>query len=275
MDAAGIDMQVLSQTAPGIQAVADKNEATKFAKEANDFVAEVVAKHPTRFASFAAVALQDPHGAADELERAVRQLGMVGAMVNGHTLGEYLDEQKFAPFLEKLEALDVPLYLHPTNAVEHKVYDKYPELLGAMWGWASETGFHFLRMLVSGVFDRHPKLKVILGHMGENIPFCVWRIDSRFKVTAGDRNLKKLPSQYIKENLMITTSGMFSPEALRCSIDTLGVSNVMFSVDYPYEDIMEASKFIDDAPLSDEEREKVSHLNAQKLLKLKSTASVR
>lgn len=270
MDRNGIDMQVLSLP-PGLQMEKDAATAVKIAKHANDSFAEIVRKHPTRFAGLAALPLQNPEAAADELERSVKQLGLKGAMINGHTHGEIIDEQKFWIVWERAEALQVPIYLHPGSTPPtqvNRIYEGYPELLGPTWNWGVEMGTYALRLIFSGLFDTFPKTTLILGHMGEMLPFILWRLDSRAKISPGTRTIKKLPSQYIKENIVITTSGQFAPEPLLCSLITLGADRILFAVDYPFESTEEGVRFIETAPISDGDKEKICHLNAEKLLSL-------
>jgi 2,3-dihydroxybenzoate decarboxylase len=269
MDRAGIDTTVLSQTGPGVQGEADPDLAVARARQSNDFLAEQIARHPTRFAGFAALPMHDPEQAGRELERAVRELGFKGSLVNGHTQGRYYDDPAYDAFWERMQALDVPLYLHPTDAyVKPQVLAGHPELDGAAWGWGVETASHALRLLFSGVFDRFPRLKIILGHMGEGLPFQRWRFDSRFAVYSHGVRLARAPSEYIGTNIVITTSGVCSHGALSGAIAEMGPEAVMFSVDYPYESTEIAAKFIEDAPLDDATRALVCHGNAQRLLKL-------
>lgn len=269
MDKAGIDIAVLSLFQPGIQGERDTATAIRKAKTVNDRLAERIAKHPARFRGFAAVPLQDPREAANELERAVKELGFEGALVNGHTRGVYLDDAGCLPFWERVAALDVPIYIHPANPMTiPAAFEGYPGLAQAIFGWAAETGGHALRLVLSGLFDRFPSLTIILGHMGEALPFYLWRIDSRFKINEPRVSLRLMPSAYIRRNIAVTTSGVFSPEPLRCAIDALGLDRVLFSVDYPLEYSDEAAQFIETAPLSAVEREAVCYRNAERLLKL-------
>jgi 2,3-dihydroxybenzoate decarboxylase len=270
MDAAGVELSVLSISGPGVQGETDTAVATRVAAKGNDMLAEQIAKHPDRYAGFAHLAMQDPKGAAEELERCVKQLGFVGAMVNGHTNGVYLDDVRYDPFWERMQDLDVPLYLHPGDSFRLPyVLEGAPELLKPTWEWTVETSSHFLRLVFSGVFDRFPKLKVILGHMGEALPFYLWRLDSRAELIVGKRPLKMAPSKYLKRNLYITTSGVCDDAPMIASIGTLGLEHVMFSVDYPYEDSATAGKFLDNAAVDEATRQKVARLNAISLLKLK------
>jgi 2,3-dihydroxybenzoate decarboxylase len=269
MDKAGIDIAVLSLFQPGIQGEPDTAMAIRKAKTVNDTLAERIARHPARFRGFAVVPMQNPQEAADELERAVKELGFKGALINGHTRGVYLDDARCLPFWERVASLDVPIYLHPANPMTiPAAFEGYPGLAQAMFGWAAETGAHALRLVLSGLFDRFPSLNVILGHMGEALPFYLWRIDSRFKITEPKVALRRMPSEYIRRNIAVTTAGAFSPEPLRCAIDAMGLDRVLFSVDYPLEDSDEAARFIETAPLSEAEREAVCFRNAERLLQL-------
>lgn len=270
MDTHGVDMQVLSLAAPGVQGEHSVMMAVDKARRTNDNTAQLVRKHPTRFAAFACLPTQDPKAAADELERAVTQLGMKGALINGHTQGRYLDEAIFYPLWERAEALDVPLYLHPSMAYKPwDVIEGYPELAMAAWAWSAETGAHALRVVVGGVFDRFPKARMILGHMGETIALYLWRIDSRMHDKLLKRGLQhKKPSYYIKRNILITTSGVFDNAPLVCAIDAMGVDSVMFSVDYPYEDDAAAAHWLANLPLPGDQVEAIAHGNAQRILRL-------
>ncbi len=269
MNAAGIDICVLSQTSPGLQIETNAQTAIKKAIQANDFLAGEIDENPERFAGFAHLPMQDPLAASKELERCVNDLGFVGALINGQTNGVYLDDERYLPFWEKLVELDVPLYLHPADSFDKPyMFSDYPVLSNAMWGWTLETATHALRLIVSGLFDRFPGIKLILGHMGEALPFMLWRLDSRWQISQQPRQLKKLPSQYIKDNIKITTSGVCDNAPLLCSIEALGADNVLFSTDYPFESSLIAAEFIEKAPISEEVRAKICYGNAQKLLKL-------
>ncbi|HUH87607.1 MAG TPA: amidohydrolase family protein [Pusillimonas sp.] len=269
MDAAGIDYVILSQTGPGVQVEKDTAVAIARAKENNDFLAQQIARNPTRYGGFATLPMQDPQAAADELERAVKELGFKGALVNGHTNGVYYDGPEYDVFWERVQALDVPFYLHPfdSHGMPH-VYTGHPEMTGATWGWGVETASHALRILFGGVFDRFPGVKLILGHMGEGLPFQRWRFDSRFAVYPCGVELKRKPSEYIGTNIVITTSGVCSPAALMGAIGEMGAEAVMFSVDYPYESSAIAADFIEQAPMDDATRALVCHGNAERLFKL-------
>jgi 2,3-dihydroxybenzoate decarboxylase len=270
MDDAGIDMVILSQSGPGVQAEADTARAIFQAKENNDFLAAQIARHPTRYAGFAHLPMQDPRAAAQELERAMNTLKFKGSMVNGHTNGVYYDDPAYDPFWEMMQELDAPLYLHPANAFRDPYsVNGHPELAGATWGWGVETGTHALRLLFGGVFDRFPKLKVIIGHMGEGLPFLRWRFDSRFAVYPHGVKLKRKPSEYFGSNILITTSGVCSAPSLIGAIGEMGPQAVMFSVDYPYESTEAAARFIEQAPMDETTRKLVCYGNAERIFKLK------
>ena len=270
MDSAGIDIAVLSISGPGVQAEADTRLAVKLARDANDHLAAAIQKQPTRYRGFAHLPMQDVAEAADELERCVTELGFVGCMVNGHTGGIYLDDRRYDPFWERMEALDTPLYLHPTDSVVMPyVLQGCPELVKPTWEWNFETSSHFLRLLFSGVFDRYPKLKIIVGHMGETMPYHLWRFDSRAALIDGKRPLKEAPSFYLKRNMFVTTSGQCDNVPLLAALSALGNDRVLFSVDYPYEDSAVAGRFLDAAPIDDATRAKVSRLNAIEVMNIK------
>ncbi|ANN66963.1 amidohydrolase family protein [Bordetella bronchialis] len=269
MDEAGIDYVILSQTGPGVQAEPDPALALSRARQNNDFLAEQVARHPDRFGGFAVLAMHDPESAARELERCVTQYGFKGSLVNGHTNGRYYDDPAYDAFWECMQSLDVPLYLHPVDpyVVPHACQG-HPELVGASWGWGVETATHALRLLFGGVFDRFPRLKLILGHMGEGLPFQRWRFDSRFAVYSHGITLQRAPSEYIGSNIVITTSGVCSSPTLLGAIAEMGEDAVMFSVDYPYESTRVAARFIEETPMDERVREKVCSGNARRLFKL-------
>ena len=271
MDAAGIDLQVISHTTPGVQHL-DAGIAIPLARDANDTLARAVADHPDRFAGFATLPTAAPEAAADELERAVSELGLRGAMVNGHTNGRFLDEPAFDVLLARFARLGVPLYLHPTEPVRpvrdayYRGFDPGPAwfLSAAAWGWHAETGLHVLRMVLGGVFDRHPELQLVVGHMGEMLPFMLERIDDNLppRVTGLDR----LPSEYLLANVHITTSGLFSVPPLLCTLMVFGVERVLFSVDWPYAPNDAGRRLLQTAPLSPADLERIASGNAERLL---------
>jgi 2,3-dihydroxybenzoate decarboxylase len=271
MDTACLDMQVLSLTSPGIQAEPDAALAVAQASAVNDLLASTIEAHPDRFAGFAALPLQDPQAAAKELDRAVNQLGLRGALVNGHTQGRYLDDPLMRVVWEYAEGLDVPLYLHPANGVDTPhAFSGHRELIGPMWSWGIETASHTLRLVFGGVFDDFPAAKLLLGHMGEGLPFALWRLDSRWEFYdhRGITLARGNPSEYLRHNLYITTSGVCSAEPLLCSLMALGADHILFGTDYPFEDMATATEFLRTAPIDDEDRAKISHLNAERLLRL-------
>jgi 2,3-dihydroxybenzoate decarboxylase len=276
MDDTGIAKQILSLTSPGVQ-VFDSATATSLARSSNDRLAEAIRKHPDRFAGLAAVAPQNPAGAAQELERAVCQLGLKGAIVNSHTRGEYLDNPKFWEIFEAAASLNVPVYLHPSTPSRGMIGPFLERGLdGAIFGFAVETGLHMLRIIVSGVFDRFPGLQMVLGHLGEALPYWLFRIDFMHRaMVAANRypNVKKLnrkPSDYLKENVYITTSGMaWQPPILYCQ-SVLGADRVLYAMDYPYQFVPEEVKVTDDLPISDLDKKKLYQSNAERVFALAS-----
>jgi len=274
MDASGIDVCLLSHTVPGVQGIVDPALAVAAARNINDFLAEAIARHPTRFAGFASVALHDPVAAARELERAVTELGFKGAMINGYTNvadargGEYLDAPRLLPFWEAVAALGVPVYLHPRPALDQRSYEGHAELIGATWGFAPETATHALRLVYSGLFDRFPALTVILGHLGETLPYFAWRIQHCFEYNPADKRLERRLQDYLCENFYVSTSGFSSDQALIGALLTIGADRILFAVDYPYEMMEPATAWIERAPISENDRRKIAHLNARALFTL-------
>ena len=271
MDDAGIDLQVLSHAAPATQRL-EPALAVRVARAANDRLAETVRAHPTRFAAFAALPTPDPQAAAEELERAVTRLGFKGAMVHGLTNGVFLDDARFHPIFERAQALDVPIYVHP--AVPHpqvvEAYYKdyladFPALLTAGWGFTVETATQGIRLVLSGVFDRYPGLQIILGHLGESLPFSLWRIDQALS-RKGNRALAFRDT--FCAHFHITTSGNFSTPALLCSMLELGADRIMFSVDYPYVQSRPGTQWLESLQISPEDKAKIMSGNARRLLKL-------
>jgi 2,3-dihydroxybenzoate decarboxylase len=270
MDSAGIDVQVLSHNQPGCQAL-DGAAAVPAAREVNDLLFEAVKAHPDRLAGLAALPTADPAAAVEELDRAVTRLGFKGAMINGHTRGVFLDDKKFWGIFECAQALNVPIYLHPSKphpAVMQAYFAGYDELALAAWGFGIDTGAHFLRLVYAGVFDAFPRLTFILGHLGEGLPFMLHRIDDQTRLAAARRGLKRTPAQYLTENLVVTCSGNFSAPAFLCTVMVLGIDNVLFSVDWPYESNVAAVDFLKRQPLERQDMEKVAHLNAERVLRL-------
>jgi len=269
MNTFGIDMQVLSFVSPGVQ-VFDAANGIQMARKVNEELSKVVNEHPTRFAGLASLALQDPNEAADELERSVKDLGLKGACISTHTKGAYPDEKKYRVIFQRAHQLDVPIYLHPRGPSPDMIrpYLVYPFLDSAMLGFAAEAGLSALRLICSGLFDEYPRLKVVLGHLGEAIPFWLSRIDNFWKRGPLSMTLKKSPSQYFQDNFFVTTSGMFSEPAFKCTLSMLGADHILFAVDYPMESPEEAIKFMEEAPVNDNDKEKIYRLNAEKVFSL-------
>jgi 2,3-dihydroxybenzoate decarboxylase len=274
MDASGIATQLVFLTAPGVQ-VFDAATGSALARSSNDQLAEAVRRHPARFAGLAAIAPQEPRGAAAELERGVRTLGLKGAVVNSHVRGEYLDDPKFWEIFEAAEALDVPIYLHP-NALPPAMVGPFLArgLEGAIYGFAAETGLHMLRLIVSGLFDRFPRLRLVVGHLGEAIPFWLSRIDfmHRASVTAGRyesmKPLRRKPSDYVKENFWITTSGVAWEPAILFALSVLGPDRVLYAMDYPYQYVPDEVKVLDALPIGDLDKAKLFQLNAERVFRM-------
>lgn len=267
MDRAGISHSILSVSGPGVQIERDVATATRRARAANDFLAGEIAKAPSRYSGFAHLAAQDPRGAADELERCVRDLGFCGAMINGHTNGRYLDDRAFDPLWERVEALGTVIYLHPADpTAPFPVLAEHPGLRRATWEWTIETASHALRLVFGGVFDRYPGARLMLGHLGETLPYLMSRFDSRAKLYG--IALARKPSDYIRGNIFVTTSGLFAAEPLNCAINALGVAQVMFSSDYPFESSEESSAFIESAVTDAATCEQVCFRNAADLFRI-------
>ena len=271
MDEAGIDVQVLSHSAPSTQRL-DPESAVRLARAANDRLHEAVQRNPTRFAGFAALPTPDPGAAADELERAVTKLGFRGAMVHGLTNGVFFDDRRYWPVMERAQALDVPIYLHP--AVPHQAVidayyrdyvQKFPQITNAAWGFTVETATAGVRMVLSGAFDAYPELKIILGHMGEGLPFLVWRIDMALNRPGGSAVRFR---EAFSRNFWITTSGNFSTPALICSMLEMGVDRILYSVDWPFVRNMPGTHWIRELQVSREDKAKILSGNAKRLLRM-------
>jgi len=279
MDKHGIEMMILSLNAPAIQAIHDANRAIEVAREANDVCAEHMRKRPDRFQSFAALPMQDPQAAAAELTRCVKELGFVGALVNGFSqVGApdnvvYYDLPQYRPFWRTVESLGVPFYLHPRNPLPSwtKFYDGHNWMLGPNWAFAAETAVHALRLIGSGLFDECPNLQVVLGHLGEGIPVQLWRIDGRNTWMnephryAAEHGV----GHYFRKHFHVTTSGNFHTPSMLNAMTELGAERVMFSVDWPFEDIGQAAVWFDHAEISEADRARIGRNNAMKLFKLK------
>jgi 2,3-dihydroxybenzoate decarboxylase len=278
MDRSGIETMVLSLSQPGVQGITDRVAAVDIASRLNDELAEVVSRQPHRFAAFAAVAVQDPAQAGDELERAVTQLGFKGALINGYSnigdseTAQYLDEQPVWPFWERVAALNVPVYLHPRDPLKNqqRIYQGYEGLISSPWGFGIETATHTLRLIMSGLFDRFPGLTVVLGHLAEGLPFLLPRVEHRLRHAPAElrgRQTRPMMS-YLRENFFITTSGAFRTAALLDTLLEVSADRVLFSVDYPYENMREQSEWFDALPLSDADLLKIGRTNAARLLGL-------
>jgi predicted TIM-barrel fold metal-dependent hydrolase len=273
MDAMGIDVQVLSYTTAGLPAI-PAAEAIALAREINDRLAAAIAIHPDRFAGFAALPTPDPEAAATELVRAVNQLGLKGALITGRTNGRFLDDPTFSPILEAATELDVPIYLHPAvppKAVQDACYTDLDPAVSlsfatAGWGWHVETGTHALHIILSGVLDRYPSLQLILGHWGEMIPFYLARFDEALNPVA--RHLQRPVADYFLQQMYVTPSGMFTLPPFLLTLQIMGAERIMYSVDYPYLGSARARTFLEQAPISPADKEKIAHGNAEKILKL-------
>jgi 5-carboxyvanillate decarboxylase len=274
MDASGIATQLVFLTAPGVQ-IFDAPTGAALARSSNDQLAEAIRRHPGRFAGLAAIAPQDPPGAAKELERGVRSLGLKGAVINSHIRGEYLDDPKFWEIFEAAEALRVPVYLHP-NALPPAMVGPFLEggLDGAIYGFAVETGLHMLRLIVSGVFDRFPGLRIVVGHLGEAIPYWLSRIDFMHRAYvaanryASMKPLQRKPSDYVKENFYVTTSGVAWEPAIMFALSVLGPDRVLYAMDYPYQYVPDEVKVIDALPIGAQGLKKLYQLNAERVFSL-------
>jgi predicted TIM-barrel fold metal-dependent hydrolase len=271
MDEAGIDVQVISHGAPSTQRL-DAETAVRLARNVNDRLAQAIAAYPDRFAAFAALPTPDPKAAADELERTVTQLGFKGAMVHGLTNGVFFDDKRFWSIFERAQALDVPLYVHPAvphSAVVEAYYQDYladfPTLRTAAWGFTVETATQGIRLVLSGVFDAYPDVKIILGHMGEGLPFLLWRIDHALS-RPGNRSVSF--REQFSQHFYITTSGNFSTPALLCSMMELGVDRILFSVDWPFVPNIPGTKWMNELQLSAADKTKILSGNAKRLLKM-------
>ncbi len=278
MDEHGIEMMLLSLNAPVVQAIPDVHKADALARRANDYLAEEVRKRPDRFQGLAALPMQDPELATRELERCVTEFGFKGVMVNGFSqVGEpdsivYYDLPQYRPFWATVERLDVPFYLHPRNPLKRdaRIYDGHPWLMGPSWAFGQETAVHALRLMGSGLFDEFPRLAIVIGHMGEGLPFSMWRVDN---CNAWVENRHSYPAKrkiadYFSENFWITTSGNFRTQALINSILEIGADRIMFSTDWPFENIDHAAVWFDQAAISENDRKKIGRTNASRLFKL-------
>ena len=280
MDANGMEMMILSLNAPAVQAIADRKKAIDIAQRANDFLAEQVARRPDRFQAFAALPMQDPDAATRELERCMTALRFKGALVNGFSQVDspdnivYCDDPRYATFWAAAERLDAPFYLHPRNPLpaDARIYAGHPWLMGPTWAFGQETAVHALRLMAFGLFDRHPELKIILGHMGEGLPYSMWRVDNR---NAWVKLPKGYPAQhplvhYFNRNFWLTTSGNFRTQTMIDAILEIGADHILFSTDWPFENVDHAATWFDSASISERDRLKIGRTNAIELFKLET-----
>jgi gamma-resorcylate decarboxylase len=276
MDLHGIQTMLLSLNSPAIQAIYDTRQAIEVSCRTNDFLAEQVTRNPSRFQAFAALPMQDPAAAARELTRCVRDLGFKGALVNGFSQvgvedsAVYYDLPQYEDFWATVEQLGVPFYLHPRDPLfsRQQHYEGHPWFVGPVWAFAVETSIHALRLMASGLFDRHPKLTIILGHLGEGITFNIWRADHRLKKDSRGMPAQRPLGDYFRENFFLTTSGNFRTPSLENAIAEIGVDRILFSADYPFENIADAANWFDKCAISDADREKIGHRNAARLFGL-------
>ena len=271
MDEAGIDVQVISHLQPGPQVFAPDMSVT-LARQANNILHEGILVRPDRFAGFAALPTPNPEAAADELERTVTELGFKGALISGLTNGSFLDDKKFWPIFERAAKLDVPIYLHPAipnQMVVEAYYDgyrnnDYPILMGAVWGFTVETATHALRLILSGVFQEYPRLKIILGHLGETLPFLLWRLEWTYNNLTNKTGIAKC----FREHFYVTTSGNFSQPALLCTVMELGADRILFAVDWPFNSNIEGVEFVRTASIKSKDKSKIFAGNAARLLRV-------
>jgi 2,3-dihydroxybenzoate decarboxylase len=274
MDKHSISMSVLSLNAPAVQGIPDPARAIALARRANDVLAEKIAKHTKRFLGFAALPMQDPDAAALELRRCVKELGFVGALVNGFSqTGDgalYYDDIRYLPFWAETEALGVPFYLHPRDPLPDRTrdYDGHPWFEGPAWAFGVETAIHALRLMGSGLFDRYPSLQIILGHLGEGLPYSLWRLDQRIKKAPRGIPAKKTMAEYLAANYYLTTAGNFRTQTLINAMLEVGADRILFSIDYPFQDVGRGAAWLDSAGISESDRCKIFGLNAAKLLNL-------
>lgn len=277
MDEAGIDMAVLALTAPGPQ-VLDTPTAVSFARTANDYLADAIRRHPTRYAGMIAVAPQDPAAAAREIERGVQQLGLHAVVINSHIQGEYLSDSRFWDIFAAAEAMDAPIYLHP-NALPRGMYEVFAEagLDGAIYGFGVETGMHALRIITAGVFDRFPRLRMILGHMGEALPYWAYRVDYMHAASVRSQRyacmkpLQQRPSDYLRRNFYITNSGVAWPDAIRFAQGFMGVDRVLYAMDYPYQYELDEVNILDEMDMPAEDKVRFFQTNAESVFKIRLT----
>ena len=275
MDKNGVEMMILSLNAPAVQAIYDRDRANEIARKSNDMLAEWVQRNPGRFRGFAALPLQDVDMACAEMERCVKELGFVGALVNGFSQIDteesavYYDLPQYAPFWDVMAGLDVPFYLHPRNPLPSmaQIYEGHPWLLGPTWAFGQETAVHSLRLMASGLFDRHPNLQIVLGHMGEGLPYSMWRIDNRNKWVGDERAYpaERMLGHYFQNNFYITTSGNFRTQTLNDALLEIGSDRILFSADWPFENVDHAANWFDSCTISEDDRQKIGRTNSMRL----------
>ena len=279
MDAYGIERSVLSLNSPGIQGIVDVARAIDAARRGNDALADAIARHPTRFSGFAALPMQDPDAAAAEFTRSIRELGLKGALVNGFSqIGSpndviYYDDPRYASFWSVVEQLGAPFYLHPRDPLPTRepIYDGHPWLTGPVWAFAMETAIHALRLMASGLFDRHPGLTLILGHLGEGLPYNIWRADHRLRKVSRGMPARRPLGDYLRANFYLTTSGNFRTPTLMDAIAEVGVARILFSVDYPFERTVDAVDWFKDVPLAEADRRAIAAENSAGLFGWRSS----
>ena len=277
MDKSGIEFAILSLNAPGVQGILNANEAMNVAKKGNEKMAEAISKHPDHYAGLATLPMHDPDAASQELTRCIKELGFKGCMINGYQQvddpnnAKYYDLPEYRSFWATVSELDVPFYLHPRMQIpsQSQIYEGHPWLMSAPWGFAIETSIHSLRLCGSGLFDDYPNLRVCIGHLGENIPFGLWRIDARMRFSARGYRGNRPLGDYFRDHFHITTSGNFNDAAFRCTLEMLDNDKVYFCSDYPFEKMEDAAGWYDSTDvISDEQRQKIGRTNAIKLFNL-------
>jgi len=281
MDKYGVEMMIMSLHNPAVQGVPDPKKAAAMARRVNDILADAVAKRPDRFAGFATLPMQDPDAAIIELTRCIKELGFKGAMVNGFSqIGDpntvvYLDDLRYRPFWGHVEQLNVPLYLHPRDPLPNRepIYEGHFWFMGSAWAFGVETAMHALRLMGSGLFDQYPKLNIILGHLGEGIPYSVWRLDHRISRTPRNIPAKRRMAEYLEDNFYLTVSGDFRTPTLVDAMMEVGSDRILFSVDYPFETVEEACTWFDALHISDRDKRKIGRTNSAALFNLKGTSA--
>jgi predicted TIM-barrel fold metal-dependent hydrolase len=278
MDRWGIELMILSLNAPAVQAIWDRQKAYDIARKSNDMLAEWVQRNSGRFRGFAALPMQDVDMACAEMERCVKELGFVGALVNGFSqidepeTAVYYDLPQYKPFWKVMADLDVPFYLHPRNPLKSmaQIYDGHPWLLGPTWAFGQETAVHSLRLMASGLFDDHPNLQIVLGHMGEGLPYSMWRVDNRNKWTNAEPAYpaKQKLAHYFENNFYITTSGNFRTQTLIDAMLEIGSDRILFSADWPFENIDHAAEWFDVCAIAEADRQKIGRDNSMRLFRI-------